>query len=99
VFGPHVRAWDHDGSGIAPIPAVSYFAYGTNKFGVRVTAGDVDYDGIDEIVTTPGPGAVFGAHVRGWNFDGQALSAISTMSFFAFDGSVRFGADAALLDR
>ncbi len=99
VFGPHVRGWNHDGSGIAPIPGVSYFAYGTNTFGVRVTAGDVDMDGIDEIVTTPGPGAVFGAHVRGWNFDGQTLSAISSMSFFAFDGSMRYGADAALLDR
>ncbi len=99
VFGPHVRAWNHDGSGIAPIPGVSYFAYGTNKFGVRVTAGDLDYDGIDEIVTTPGPGAVFGSHVRGWNYDGQTLSAISTMSFFAYDGSMRYGADVALLDR
>jgi len=99
IYGPHVRGWNHDGSGIAPIPGVSFLAYGTNKFGVRVTCGDVDMDGIDEIVTTPGPGAVFGSHVRGWNYDGQTLSAISTMSFFAYDSSMRYGAEAVLLDR
>jgi len=99
VFGPHVRGWDHDGSGIAPIPGVSFLAYGTNKYGVRATCGDVDLDGIDEIVTTPGPGAVFGAHVRGWNYDGSTLAAIPGMSFFAYDSDWRYGADAAILDR
>ena len=45
----------------------------------------------------PGPGAVFAPHVRGWNYDGADLSAISGINFFAwdYDGDepVRFGAN------
>jgi hypothetical protein len=84
VYGPHVRGWDVDGGVAAAIPGVSFLAYGTNKYGVNVTCGDVDGDGIDEIVTGPGPGAVFGAHVRGWNYDGQALTPMDNLNFFAW---------------
>jgi hypothetical protein len=91
VFGPHVRGWDYDGSGpIAPITAVSYLAYGTNQWGVNVACGDLDGDGYDEIITGPGPGVVFGAHVRGWNYDGSSLSPMPTVSFFAYPGA-RYG--------
>jgi len=85
VYGPHVRGWNYDGSGIEPIGGVSFLAYGTKKWGVNATCGDVDGDGYDEIITGPGPGSVFGPHVRGWNVDGGAVSAISGISFFAFD--------------
>ncbi len=85
VFGPHVRAFEFDGSGaFIPIREVSYFAYGTLRYGVNVTCGDIDDDGIDEIVTGPGPSALFGAHVRGWNYDGDVLEPIPGCSFFAF---------------
>jgi len=98
VFGPHVRAWNHDGSGtVTPIPGVSYFAYGTLRYGVNVTCGDLDGDGIDEIVTGPGPSTLFGAHVRGWNYDGLAVQPIPGCSFFAFDpASYRYGAEVAV---
>ena len=84
VYGPHVRGWNVDGGAAVAMPGVSFFAYGTNQYGVNVTCGDVDGDGIDEIVTGPGPGAVFGAHIRGWNFDGQALTDIDGINFFAW---------------
>jgi hypothetical protein len=99
VFGPHVRGWNYDGGQLAAIPAVSFLAYGTNRFGVRVAGGDLDRDGYGEIVTTPGPGDLFGAHVRGWNYDGQAVSAIGTLNFFAFESSLRYGADVAVVRR
>src|SRR3990170_1971886 len=70
VFGPHVRGWNVDGGAAAAIPAVSFMAYGTNRWGVVVACGDLDGDGIDEILTAPGPSAQFGADVLGWNFDG-----------------------------
>jgi predicted outer membrane repeat protein len=91
VFGPHVRAFDYDGGPVVnPMPGVSFFAYGTLKWGVNVTAGDLDGDGDDEIVTGAGPGPVFGAHVRGWNVDGGTVTAIPGISFFAY-GTPRYG--------
>jgi len=84
VYGPHVRGWNVDGGSASALPAVSFFAYGTNTHGVNVTCGDVDGDGIDEIITGPGPGAVFGTHIRGWNYDGQTLSDMSSINFFAW---------------
>ncbi len=88
VFGPHVRGWNHDGGGTTlPIPGVSYFAYGTLKWGVNVACGDLDNDGIDEIVTGPGPGAIFGAHVRGWNVDGGTAAPLAGASWFAYPTS------------
>jgi len=88
VFGPHVRGWNHDGGGsTSPIPGVSYFAYGTLLWGVNVACGDLDGDGMDEIVTGPGPGAVFGAHVRGWNVDGGTAEPLAGASWFAYPSS------------
>ena len=100
VYGPHVRGWNYDGGTLAAIPGVSFLAYGTNKFGVNVTCGDVDEDGIDEIVTGAGPGEVFGSHVRGWNYDGGTIDSIAAINFFAYPYSgeerVRHGANVAV---
>jgi parallel beta-helix repeat protein len=91
VFGPHVRAFDFDGTPPAmPISGVNYFAYGTRKWGVQVSAGDIDGDGFDEIITGAGPGAMFGPHVRGWDVDAGTASAIPTASFLAY-GSKKYG--------
>jgi hypothetical protein len=99
VFGPHVRGWVYNGpSGVTPYPGVSYFAYGTPKWGVNVSAGDIDGDGYDEIVTGPGPGALYGPHVRGWNVDGKpAVTAIPEVSFFAY-GTLKYGVNVSCGD-
>jgi serine protease len=90
IYGPHVRGWDYDSTDIAPISVASFLAYGTNKYGVNVSCGDVDGDGIDEIITAPGPGAMFGAHVRGFEMNGSPLTGLS---FFAWPPTeVRYGA-------
>jgi hypothetical protein len=98
VFGPHVRAFNYDDAFLAPIPQVSFFAYGTNRLGVRVICGDIDGDGIDEMVTAPGPGAIFGPHIRGFNYDGSVLSPISAVSFVAYDEYTEFGATVGAAD-
>ncbi|MFN7976202.1 MAG: FG-GAP-like repeat-containing protein [Acidobacteriota bacterium] len=91
VLGPQVRAFQGSGT---PLAKVNYYAYGTLKFGVNVEGGDVEGDGFDEIVTGAGPGAVFGPHVRGWNYDNAALTAIAKISFFAY-GTLKFGVNVA----
>ena len=85
VFGPQVRGWNYSGQSIAPIYAISFFAYGTKKFGVNVTCGDVDGDGYEEIITGAGEGVVFGPHVRGWNYDGQNVQSMAGINFFAYN--------------
>jgi len=85
VFGPHVRGWRWDGEGlVSAMPGVSFFAYGTLRWGVNVACGDIDGDGIDEIVTGPGPSEIFSSHVRGWDYDGEAVAPIDGVSFIAY---------------
>ncbi|MFN7972341.1 MAG: hypothetical protein U0166_08330 [Acidobacteriota bacterium] len=91
-FGPHVRAWTRSGIGLVAVSKVSYFAYGTLKGGVNVQGGDIDGDTSDEILTGAGPSAVFGPHVRGWNYDGVVLSAISKVNFFAYS-TLKYGVE------
>ena len=98
VFGPHVRGFNYDGSGtVTPIAGISYFAYGTPKWGVNVSAGDLDGDGYDEIITGAGPGAVYGPHVRGWNYDNNSIASMPGVSFLAY-GTNKFGVNVACGD-
>ncbi len=93
VFGAHVRGWNVDGGTATAIPGISYFAYETPRFGVVVGCGDVDGDGIDEIVTAPGPSPAFGTRIRGWNYDGKTLAELPGLDFFAWPAEeVRYGA-------
>ncbi|MFN7975881.1 MAG: right-handed parallel beta-helix repeat-containing protein [Acidobacteriota bacterium] len=87
TFGPQVRAFRPSS---APIAKINYYAYGTLKYGVLVEGTEVDGDAPAEILTGSGPGAVFGPHVRGWNYDGVALGAIPGISFFAY-GTLKWG--------
>ena len=97
VFGPHVRGWKVEDDTIVPIPGVSYFAYGTNQWGVETACGDLDGDGMEEIITGPGPGAVFGPHIRGWNIDGGVAAPMGPVSFMAYAGTA-YGAEVAAFD-
>jgi len=81
VFGPHVRAFRRNGD---PMSKIGYFAYGTLKYGVNVGAGWLDDDDYEEILNGPGPGAVFGPQVRGYNFDGASIATIAKINYFAY---------------
>ena len=93
-LGPHLKAFRRNGLGLASIAKVSFYAYGTLKYGVNPTGADLDGDPFDEIVTGAGPGAVFGPHVRGWNFDGSTLTAMAKVNFFAY-GTLKYGVNVA----
>jgi virginiamycin B lyase len=85
--GPHVRVFSgRDGSEL-----LSLFAYDAGfTGGVRVTACDLDGDGVPEIVTAAGAGG--GPHVRA--FDGRTGQPYPgpVGSFFAYDPGVFNGA-------
>jgi uncharacterized protein (TIGR03118 family) len=100
--GPHVKVFDGAslGSGVASTvqnavdnPLRSFFAYAAAfKGGVWVGAGDVDGDGVPDIITGAGPGG--GPHVE--VFSGATNTLLK--SFFAFDGSFSGGVRVAAVD-
>ena len=75
---PLVRVFpmDHD-----PEPLFEFRAYGPPHYGVNMTCGDINGDGMDEIVTGAGPGAVFGPHVRGFTYDGKPIFGMSFLAY------------------
>jgi hypothetical protein len=73
---PQVRIFNRDNS----VDDYGFFAYDPNyRGGVNVATGDVDGDGIDEIITGTSPGST--THVRIFKKNGQAIG-----GFFAYDG-------------
>ena len=71
-----VKVYDPDGmeSGVA-------FQAHENGFGVNVAAGDINNDGIDEIITAPGPGPENPAEIRIFDHTGRPFDQLTTMVF------------------
>ena len=90
VYGPHVRGFSRGGTPLN----LSFFAYGTLKYGVEVSAQDVVGNQNHEILTGAGPGAVFGPQVRGFQFLDPATVPVSGLNFFAYQ-TLRFGVNVA----
>ena len=64
--GPHVRVFHKDGHALQP----GFFAYDKAfRGGVSVAVGDVNGDGMDEVITGPGKGG--GPHVRIFDRNGN----------------------------
>ena len=85
--GPHVRIFDQAGN-----VKRQFFAYHPNfRGGVNVAAGDVDGDGIDEIIT--GAGFTGGPHVRIFDTYGRLKG-----QFFAYNKNFRGGVNVAAGD-
>lgn len=78
--GPHIKVADQSNNTLA-----SFFAYDKAfRGGAEVAVGDINGDGVDEIVTGAGPGG--GPHVKVYSKDGILLK-----SFMAYDKTTRFG--------
>jgi hypothetical protein len=79
--GPHVKLFSPNQAG-AMIVDHQFFAYDGRFFGgVRVGTGDFNNDGLDDIVTGPGPGG--GPDVRTFQFESTGTP---DTHFMAYDG-------------
>ena len=86
--GPHVRVFNKDGDVINP----GFFAYNPYfRGGVNVAVGDVDGDGIDDIITGQGYGGA--PEMRIYDRDGNLKT-----TFMAFDASSRSGVEVLATD-
>jgi subtilisin family serine protease len=84
--GPHIRVFDTDSR-----LKRQFFAYNKNfRSGVQVGAGDINKDGIDEIIT--GAGAGGGPHVRMFDSDGSVID-----SLYGFDKDFTGGVNVDIL--
>lgn len=85
--GPVVTVYNQAGQLLT-----TFYAYDPSfRNGVAVATGDVNGDGIDEIITAPGPGG--GPNVKVFTAGGQVLA-----SFFAYDAGFRGGVSVAAGD-
>jgi hypothetical protein len=95
--GPHVRFWSYKNGQLVELADHGFFAY--DPFfpgGVNVAAGDVNGDGIVDVVTGAGPGG--GPHVRVWNFAGGQFTTLGVHGFFAYDPAFPGGVNVAAGD-
>jgi hypothetical protein len=87
--GPHVKVFDP----LTGATKFSFLAYGSNfTGGVRVATGDVNGDGVDDIITAPGPGG--GPDIR--VYDGVTGNKI--LEFMAYSPSFTGGVFVAAAD-
>jgi hypothetical protein len=90
---PLVRAFRYNGGAVLAL--ATFQAYDPNfGGGVFVAGGDVDGDGIDEILTSPGPGHT--PLVRALRVSGSAVTEVA--SFLAYDPGMTAGIHVAAAD-
>jgi len=84
--GPHIRIFDNQAN-----VKTQFFAYNSNfRGGVNVAAGDVDNDGLAEIITGAGPGGT--PHVRVFEADSKLIG-----SFFAYEDEFNGGVEVGVI--
>jgi hypothetical protein len=85
---PWIRTFSMNGSP----DLTSFLAYEYGDFGAKIATGDLDGDGLEEIVTGPGPGAGYPSQIRTFRHDGTPLT-----QFIAYP-TAGFGANVAVGD-
>ncbi|MFN7971295.1 MAG: putative Ig domain-containing protein [Acidobacteriota bacterium] len=82
-----VRVFREDGSATT----VDFVAYAAGQWGVNATGTNVTGAPIEQILTGPGPGVVFGPQVRAFSETGASIGKVN---YYAY-GTLRFGVNVA----
>ncbi|MFN7975354.1 MAG: hypothetical protein U0166_23875 [Acidobacteriota bacterium] len=80
VTNGQIRAFDYDNGVITAIGAFNLIG---SPYSVWMSGAEVDGDPFDEFLVSPGGGPGAGS-VRGYNFDGTAVTAIAGLDFVPF---------------
>ncbi|QGJ70725.1 Hypothetical protein PBC10988_24230 [Planctomycetales bacterium 10988] len=88
--GPHILVFSGTTGSALSVPATNFYAYDPSFLGgVYIASGDIDNDGLDDIITAPGSGLE--PRVKVFSSDDASL----LQNFYAYDpsftGSVRVG--------
>jgi hypothetical protein len=84
-FGPHIRGWKVDGSGVTPLSGFSFFAWPPFDAGCGATiwAGtDLDGDGQADLAVGGGPDPALGTEVRVFTWDGTSVGSLFSLEAF-----------------
>jgi hypothetical protein len=65
----YVKIFAYDSATDSLVDSGINFSPYNKDYGVNVTAGDVDGDGLPELITSPGPGNKYVGEIRIWNID------------------------------
>jgi hypothetical protein len=84
AYGPHVRVW-RLGPSAAPVLLAEGVLDGDARYGARLACGDLDGDGVDELVAASGPDPASTSLVRVWRLDDGRLVRLDGAAFHAFD--------------
>ena len=88
-YPSHIRIFNYTGE-LTLNPG--FYAYELNvRTGFHIAVGDINNDGLAEIITAPQNGAP--SHIRILNYKGEP---ISTPGFFAYNEQLKIGADVAV---
>ena len=68
--------------------------YAYSDYGCNVAAGDVDGDGVDELIVAPGPGSGYGPHIKIFKYP----NIIPTKTFKAWTPDVKYGCNIVASD-
>ncbi len=93
--GPEIRVFHAHGS---PVDNGSFLAFSYNHFGASVCCGDLNGDGVDEIIAGCGPGHQYKPGVKIFSYAGGSFNSVNDLGFLAFPGDQGYGVNVACGD-
>jgi hypothetical protein len=95
LHGPEIRIFLADGS---PVDNGTFYAFSYTSLGASVCCGDLNGDGVDEIIVGAGPGRSYQSGVRVFSYQSGSFNSVSALDFLAFPQGQGYGVNVACGD-